>query len=153
MHLHFEKLLGVEFVTQTMAAHVRLEHASNHYLSVCLFSGCHAFLITVHFLACRFLLPDPIPWWQVPFLQAASVFLKSPEQGAQTSIYLATSPEVEGISSKYYSDCKPKTSSKVSYDADVARRLWEVSQEMTDAPTGSWQRSSRAQSPAGAAIR
>lgn len=82
----------------------------------------------------RFLLPDPIPWWQTPFLQAASVFLKSPEQGAQTSIYLASSPEVEGVSSKYYSDCKPQTSSKPSYDMDTARRLWEVSQELTDAP-------------------
>ena len=103
-------------------------------------------------LACRFLLPDPIPRWQVPFLQAASVFLKSPEQGAQTSIYLATSPEVEGINSKYYSDCKPKSSSRASYDADVARRLWEISQDITDAPTDSWQRSSTTQSPAGAAL-
>ena len=85
-------------------------------------------------------------------LQAASVFLKSPEQGAQTSIYLASSSEVEGISSKYYSDCKPQSSSKVSYDADVAKRLWEISQEVTDAPTGSWQRGSRTQSPAGAVL-
>ena len=106
----------------------------------------------MNLLACRFLLPDPIPWWQVPLLQAASVFLKSPEQGARTSIYLASSPEVEGISSKYYSDCKPQSSSKASYDADVARRLWEVSQEITDAPRNSWQRGSRTQSPAGVVL-
>ena len=91
-------------------------------------------LLTAKNALCRFLLPDPIPWWQVPFLQAASVFLKSPEQGAQTSIYLATSPEVEGTGSKYWSDCKPKTSNKASYDAETARRLWEISQELTDAP-------------------
>ena len=42
---------------------------------------------------------------------------------------------MEGTGSKYWSDCKPKTSSKVSYDAETARRLWEVSQELTDAPS------------------
>lgn len=102
----------------------------------------------MHALSCRFLLPDPIPWWQVPFLQAASVFLKSPEQGAQTTIYLATSPEVQGISSKYYSDCKPKTSSKASYDVDTARRLWEISEELTNAPAESWKSSGGARKPA-----
>ena len=99
----------------------------------------------------RFLLPDPIPWWQIPFLQAASMFLKSPEQGAQTSIYLASSPEVEGVSSKYYSDCKPQTSSKPSYDTETARRLWEVSQELTDAPAEQWQGRQRTVAAADAA--
>ena len=103
-------------------------------------------------LLCRFLLPDPVPWWQQPLLQAASVFLKSPEQGAQTSIYLAISPEVEGISSKYYSDCKPKTSSSASYDAEVAKRLWDISQEMTDAPADSRQGSSLSQTSAGTVL-
>lgn len=83
---------------------------------------------------CRYLVPDPVPWWQVPLLKAASVFLKTPKQGAATSIYLASSPEVEGVSSKYWVDCKPKASNKASYDTDVARKLWEVSQELTGAP-------------------
>lgn len=52
-------------------------------------------------------------------------------QGAETSIYLASSPEVEGISSKYYDNCKPISSNAVSYDPDVARRLWEASAELT----------------------
>ncbi|KAK9904189.1 hypothetical protein WJX75_006317 [Coccomyxa subellipsoidea] len=82
----------------------------------------------------RYLVPDPVPWWQVPLLKAASVFLKTPKQGAATSIYLASSPEVEGVSSKYWVDCKPKASNKASYDTDVARKLWEVSQELTGAP-------------------
>ncbi|EIE22630.1 NAD(P)-binding protein [Coccomyxa subellipsoidea C-169] len=81
----------------------------------------------------RYLVPDPVPWWQVPLLKAASVFLKTPVQGAATSIYLASSPEVEGVSSKYWVDCQPKASSKASYDTDVARKLWEVSQELTAA--------------------
>lgn len=83
--------------------------------------------------SCRYLVPDPVPWWQVPLLKAASVFLKTPAQGAATSIFLASSPEVEGLSSKYWVDCKPQASSKASYDTEVARRLWEVSEELTSA--------------------
>ena len=48
------------------------------------------------FLHHRFLLPEHPPWWQQPLIAASKAFLKSPAQGAQTSIYLATSPEVEG---------------------------------------------------------
>ena len=84
-------------------------------------------------LYCRFLISDLPPWWQLPILSAASLFLKTPVQGAATSIHLASSPEVQGVSSKYYADCKPQASSKASYDQDVARRLWEVSQELTGA--------------------
>lgn len=54
----------------------------------------------------------------------------SPEEGAQTSIYLASSPEVEGITGKYFIDRKPVSSSPASYDEAAARRLWEVSAEM-----------------------
>jgi NAD(P)-dependent dehydrogenase (short-subunit alcohol dehydrogenase family) len=59
------------------------------------------------------------------------LFMRSPEQGAATQIYLASSPEVEGISGKYFVDCKPALSSSESYDTAVARRLWEVSTRMT----------------------
>lgn len=54
-------------------------------------------------------------------------------QGAATSIHLASSPEVEGTTSMYYADCRPKPSSRESYDAGVAARLWQVSQELTGA--------------------
>jgi NAD(P)-dependent dehydrogenase (short-subunit alcohol dehydrogenase family) len=58
-------------------------------------------------------------------------FAKSPEEGAQTSVYLATSPEVEGVSGKYFIDEEPVRSSSPSYDEDAARRLWEISEKMT----------------------
>jgi retinol dehydrogenase 14 len=57
----------------------------------------------------------------------ARLFMKTPAQGAGTPIYLASSPEVEGITGRYYADRKPKTSSKASYDATAAARLWQVS--------------------------
>ncbi len=56
---------------------------------------------------------------------------QSPLAGAQTSIYLATSPEVEGITGKYYASLTQRESSPVSHDQVSATRLWEISLEMT----------------------
>ena len=61
----------------------------------------------------------------------ASKFFKSPEIGAETSIFLASSPEVEGITGKYFTKKKEKESSKKSYNEEHAKRLWEISLEMT----------------------
>lgn len=56
---------------------------------------------------------------------------RKPEEGAETSIYLASSPEVEGVTGKYFTDKKAVRSSPESYDADSAARLWAVSEELT----------------------
>jgi retinol dehydrogenase-12 len=52
-------------------------------------------------------------------------------QGAQTSIYLASSPEVAGITGQYFIDSKPAQSSPASHDAAVAERLWHLSNALT----------------------
>jgi NAD(P)-dependent dehydrogenase (short-subunit alcohol dehydrogenase family) len=57
--------------------------------------------------------------------------MRTPEQGAETVIYLASSPEVEGVTGQYFQDCKPIKSAPVSYDETIAQRLWQVSAEMT----------------------
>jgi len=54
----------------------------------------------------------------------------SPEQGAQTSIYLASSPDVEGITGKYFADSREEPSSPASHDEAAQRRLWEMSEQM-----------------------
>lgn len=55
---------------------------------------------------------------------------QTPLEGAQTSIYLATSPEVEGVTGKYYADKHPVRSSSVSYNLDAAQRLWTISLQL-----------------------
>jgi NAD(P)-dependent dehydrogenase (short-subunit alcohol dehydrogenase family) len=55
----------------------------------------------------------------------------SPTTGAQTMIYLATSPQVEGITGKYFDGDRPFRSSRASYNETTARRLWEISEELT----------------------
>lgn len=62
----------------------------------------------------------------------------SAEQGAQTSVYLASSPEVEGITGKYFVRCKPRPSSPASYDEQAQKRLWQVSEEMTKVKVTRW---------------
>jgi hypothetical protein len=57
--------------------------------------------------------------------------MKSPAQGAGTSIYLASSPEVESVSGRYYASRQPKTSGKASYDTTAAARLWRASAGLT----------------------
>jgi len=59
-----------------------------------------------------------------------SIAAISEEEGAKTSIYLAGSPEVAGVSGKYFDKCKAVRSSDVSYDEGIARELWRVSETM-----------------------
>lgn len=58
-------------------------------------------------------------------------FALSSEQGADTSIHLASSPEVEGITGKYFAKREAVESSPLSYDKEVAQRLWQVSEDLT----------------------
>jgi len=59
-------------------------------------------------------------------------FVKSPEKGAETSIYLVSSLEVEGITGKHFTNKKATKSSKRSHDESVWQRLWQVSEELTE---------------------
>lgn len=61
----------------------------------------------------------------------SDLFARKPEKGAETPIFLATSPEVEGVSGKYFSDCKEIKSSNSSYDKATQKRLWEKSLALT----------------------
>lgn len=57
------------------------------------------------------------------------------EKGAQTSIYLASAPEVKGATGGYYAKSKPAKLTAAAQDADAARRLWEVSAQLTGLTT------------------
>ena len=59
----------------------------------------------------------------------AHLFAISPEKGAETTIHLAMSPEVEGVTGKYFVKKQPVKSSAVSYDVAAQRRLWDVSEQ------------------------
>lgn len=62
---------------------------------------------------------------------AASPFFLSPEKGADTGIYLASSPEVEEVTGKYFVKRKIAEPSKLAQDDEAASRLWIISEELT----------------------
>ena len=63
-------------------------------------------------------------------IRIAVLFMISPAEGARTSVYLASSPEVEGVTGRYFMKCKARTPSRAARDSDAARRLWEISEEL-----------------------
>jgi len=58
------------------------------------------------------------------------LFARKPEKGAETSVYLAASPEVEGVTGKYFSDSRELISSKASYNKKDQDKLWQTSMEL-----------------------
>jgi NAD(P)-dependent dehydrogenase (short-subunit alcohol dehydrogenase family) len=69
-----------------------------------------------------------------PIVALLRPFMRSPEKGAATSVYLASSPEVEGVTGKYFAKCQEKTSNKSSYDSAITARLWDVSAALVGLP-------------------
>ena len=59
------------------------------------------------------------------------LFTLTPEQGADNTIHLVSSPDMEGITGKYFVKREAVRSSPLSYDGDLAKRLWEISEELT----------------------
>ena len=67
-------------------------------------------------------------------VKVARPFLLTNEEGARTSVHVAASPEVEGVSGKYFAKCHPVRSNAVSYDEASQRKLWSLSLEMIKTP-------------------
>jgi len=64
----------------------------------------------------------------LPFIHRNSL---TPEQGADTVVYLASSPEVEGVTGKYFVRRREVDSDPVSHDVAAAKKLWQVSEQVT----------------------
>lgn len=67
------------------------------------------------------------PW----YMRWAVVFFKNPKKCAETPIYLASAPELEGVTGKYFENKRETRSSEASYDAAIAARLWQISADLT----------------------
>jgi retinol dehydrogenase 14 len=61
-------------------------------------------------------------------------FMKSPDEGATTSIHLSTAPELDHVTGRYFADKEPKKSSKRSYEEIAAAQLWQVSADLVGLP-------------------
>ncbi len=65
------------------------------------------------------------------FLKVGGLFLLTPERGADTAIWLTSSPEVDGASGGYYEKRRIAESSRAACDPESARRLWQLSERLT----------------------
>ncbi|XP_067000506.2 retinol dehydrogenase 11 [Anabrus simplex] len=74
-------------------------------------------------------------WRNAPFAGIVmkllfGIFWKNVNEGAQTTLYLAVSEEVEGVSGKYFVDCKEASTRRTAQDIQLAKKLWEKSEEL-----------------------
>jgi NAD(P)-dependent dehydrogenase (short-subunit alcohol dehydrogenase family) len=75
---------------------------------------------------------DPALGWLVAIMRP---FMRSPARGAETPVYLASSPDAEGMTGQFFANRMPKKSNKSSYDTAVTARLWQVSANLVGRPT------------------
>jgi retinol dehydrogenase-14 len=77
--------------------------------------------------------PSGVQRFFVPFMRP---FMRTPVQGAATSIRMASAPNLQQVTGRYFATNKPKRSSKRSYDPAIAARLWQVSTDLVGLPAG-----------------
>jgi NAD(P)-dependent dehydrogenase (short-subunit alcohol dehydrogenase family) len=65
-------------------------------------------------------------------LKLIKPFILTPEKGARTSVYLASSPEVAGVTGRYFVKCRPRQTSEAAQDPSAALLLWSVSEQLID---------------------
>jgi len=65
-----------------------------------------------------------------PFVIVMRPFMRKPERGADTPVYLASSPAAEGATGQYFANRKAKRSNESSYDRAAAARHWQVSADL-----------------------
>ncbi len=75
--------------------------------------------------------------WAKAVMKVVGLFFKSPDKGAATSLFVATSPEIEGLSGRYFANCKERTPGAAARDDVAAARLWAISEELTGLATTS----------------
>lgn len=78
------------------------------------------------------IIDDITPLILRPFIGIIKFFLLTPEQGAQTAIYLVTSSEVEGVTGRYFIRSKQQPSVPISYDVALQEKVWNISTDLVD---------------------
>lgn len=66
-----------------------------------------------------------------PFMRLLNRFAAAPEKAAETSVYLATSPEVDGVTGQFFVKCRPARTVGEANDAASERQLWEISRKLS----------------------
>jgi NAD(P)-dependent dehydrogenase (short-subunit alcohol dehydrogenase family) len=70
-------------------------------------------------------------WWMKAAVSVGGLFGRSPRQGAEGIIHLATSPDVEGVSGEYFKDHDRSRCTRIARDPSIAKQLWDLSERLT----------------------
>ncbi len=87
-------------------------------------TSLHPGVVRTHFGA------EDQAWFFAVMSRVLLPLMKTPEQGAQTSIYLASSPDLDGVTGQYFAKGRPATANKDAYDTELTARLWQVSADL-----------------------
>jgi NAD(P)-dependent dehydrogenase (short-subunit alcohol dehydrogenase family) len=74
-------------------------------------------------------------WWSALIAKTLGIFFRTPERGAETSIRLASSPELAGVTGRYFANGREARPSAAAQDPAAARRLWDASARLVGLPT------------------
>jgi len=118
MHVYGQSKLAVVLFTYELARRLQ----GTRVTANCLHPG---------FVATNFAQRDVGPAFRL-LVKVIGSFGASPQEGAKTSIYLASSPDVEGVTGKYFVKSIPKRSAAISYDESLQRHLWEQSAKLVN---------------------
>ena len=94
-------------------------------------SGVTANCLHPGFVASNFAKEGDLGWWGDIGMVVTRPFSISVEKGARTSVYVASSPDVDGISGEYFHKCRAEAPNAPARDDAAAARLWNVSAEIT----------------------
>ncbi|XP_034255292.1 retinol dehydrogenase 11-like [Thrips palmi] len=143
MHLMYARLDVNDLVHEKLVPYDHLVAYSNTKLCNILTSNHLAKILSGSGVTVNSLHPGAVLtdiWERLPSLPRALVksvlrlFMKSTEEGAQTTIYLAVSEDVEAVTGKYFSDCKEVAPSAQARNADLARVVFEKSCALVGVP-------------------
>jgi NAD(P)-dependent dehydrogenase (short-subunit alcohol dehydrogenase family) len=77
-------------------------------------------------------LAEEAGWTMKLFYWLGKPFMRSPKSGAETTIYLATSDDIESMSGQYFKDKNPAKPATIAYNDDITSQLWERSAILTE---------------------
>jgi NAD(P)-dependent dehydrogenase (short-subunit alcohol dehydrogenase family) len=126
-----QKFSGFESYSQSKLANVlfareldrRLKEQGKNITAV----SCHPGIVVTNMFV-----GHHIPWYSSLLVSPIAYPLsKSVKQGAQTSLYCALALDVTNHGGEYFSDCKVKKPSDAALDGNLAKKLWEVSEQLT----------------------
>jgi hypothetical protein len=112
-----------------------MESPSSFYIQVCdlgviLFIRSNILLFISGIISTELFRHFAETWWAKIAGPVAKCFLKTPLQGAQTTIYCCLEESIQNHSGRYYSDCKEKMAASTTMSEEDAKRLWELSEKL-----------------------